>query len=129
MQRGCRAEPQLKDDNEHNLFAFDCGKSPFCGPTMQFLLSQIATKAFAVKILGAFGQLAVSLQSCSPAFHGQACEDAVGALENAAATTTGFDRHHPVAKPAESRARGSVEHNARLSLPASGRFDLQELAA
>jgi hypothetical protein len=67
MQRGCRAEPQLNDDNEHNLFEFDGAhanaivrglavKAPFCGPTLQFLLSQIATKAFAVKFLGAFGQ-------------------------------------------------------------------------
>jgi hypothetical protein len=32
-------------------------QKPSCGPTMQFLPSHIATEAFAVKILGAFGQI------------------------------------------------------------------------
>ena len=36
MQRGCRAEPQLNDDNEHNLFEFDCGKSLFAARRCSF---------------------------------------------------------------------------------------------
>jgi hypothetical protein len=39
MQRGCRAEPQLNDDNEHNLFEFD-------GAHANAIVRGLAVKAF-----------------------------------------------------------------------------------
>src|SRR5271169_279076 len=46
-------------------------QAPFCGPMTSFWLSHLSTEAFAVKILGAFGQFCV-LKARPAAFHGSA---------------------------------------------------------